>query len=412
MNDKLIQEVETFANNYFNENDLEKLVYHDMYHTVEVVKAVKMIGVGNNLTDEEMEIVIISAWFHDLGYIDSRLDHEAISADLAVSFLTKNNYPFEKIEKVKSCILATKTSKIPQNVLEEVLCDADLIHMAKKSFIERSELLKSEFENFEGRSISANEWNEKTKKFVIQHEYFTPYAKEKYTTKKLGNIIKLKEKFDKIQFKMESDEFKKEKLFFEKQRLKNKKETSGKADRGIETMFRNVIRTHVEFSMMADNKANIMISINTLILTAIVAILARKLDTNPHLIIPTTLLTVVSLSTLIFATFVTRPKITDGTFTVDDIKNKRTNLLFFGNFYKMKLDDFTWGMKEMMNDKEFLYGNMIMDFYYLGQVLGRKYKFLNICYSIFMAGMIISVLAFGIAVLVYGDGKEFGNFID
>ena len=128
-------------------------------------------------------------------------------------------------------------------------------------------------------------------------------------------------------------------------------------------MFRNVIRTHVEFSMMADNKANIMISINTLILTAIVAILARKLDTNPHLIIPTILLTVVSLSTLIFATFVTRPKITDGTFTVDDIKNKRTNLLFFGNFFKMKLDEFTWGMKEMMNDREFLYCNMIMYFY-------------------------------------------------
>ena len=130
------------------------------------------------------------------------------------------------------------------------------------------------------------------------------------------------------------------------------------------------------------------------------------------MIIPTFLLTIVSLSTLIFATFVTRPKITDGTFSVDDIKNKRTNLLFFGNFYKMKLDDFTWGMKEMMNDKEFLYGNMIMDFYYLGQVLGRKYKYLNICYSIFMIGMIISVLAFGIAVLVYGDGQDFGNFID
>jgi len=284
--------------------------------------------------------------------------------------------------------------------------------MAKKNFLERSELLKSEFENCEGKSISAKEWYEKTMKFITQHEYFTQYAKGKYTNRKLANIVKLTEQFNKMQFKVESDEFKKEKLFFEKQKLKDKKSASGKSDRGIETMFRNVIRTHVEFSMMADNKANIMISINTLILTAIVAILARKLDTNPHLIIPTILLTVVSLSTLIFATFVTRPKITDGTFTVDDIKNKRTNLLFFGNFFKMKLDEFTWGMKEMMNDREFLYGNMIMDFYYLGQVLGRKYKYLNICYSIFMVGMIISVIAFGIAVLVYGTGQDLDNFID
>ncbi len=412
MNDKLIQEVETFANNYFTENDLEKLVYHNISHTSEVVKAVKKIGVGNDLTDEEMEIVIISAWFHDLGYTVSRVDHEAVSADLALSFLTKHNYPLDKSEKIKSCILSTKTSKIPQNLLEQVLCDADLIHMAKKNFMERSELLKSEFENYEGRSISVEEWYEKTIKFITQHEYFTQYAKEKYTNKKLGNIVKLKEKLDKIQFKMGSDEFKKEKLFFEKQKLKTKKDASGKSDRGIETMFRNVIRTHVEFSGMADSKANIMISVNTLILTAVAAVLSSKLDSNPHLIIPTAVLTLSSLSTLIFAIIVTRPKITAGIFTEDDIKKKKANLLFFGNFYKMKLDEFTWGMEEMMNNKEYLYGSMIMDFYYLGQVLGRKYKYLNICYSIFLVGIIISVIAFGVAVLLTPEAANIGSIID
>jgi len=184
------------------------------------------------------------------------------------------------------------------------------------------------------------------------------------------------------------------------------------ADRGIETMFRNVIRTHVEFSAMADSKANIMISVNTLVLTAIIALLARNLDTNPHLIIPTIVLTIVSLTTLILATFVTRPKITDGVFTEEDIKNKKTNLLFFGNFYKMKLDIFSWGMKEMMKDKEFLYSSMIVDFYYLGQVLGRKYNFLNICYSIFIYGMIISVLLFTIAIILAPVATDLGPIIE
>jgi len=91
---------------------------------------------------------------------------------------------------------------------------------------------------------------------------------------------------------------------------------------------------------------------------------------------------------------VTRPKITDGKFTKDDILNKKTNLLFFGNFFKMDLPDFAWGMKEMMEDKEYLYGSMVKDFYFLGQVLGRKYKYLRICYTIFMFGLIISVIAF------------------
>ena len=183
-------------------------------------------------------------------------------------------------------------------------------------------------------------------------------------------------------------------------------------ERGIETMFRNTIRTHVEFSGLADNKANIMISINTLILTALVAVMARKLDTNPQLIIPTGILAIVSLVTLVFAILVTRPKITSGTFTKDDIKEKRVNLLFFGNFFNMNLKDFEWGMTEMMNDKEFLYGSMIKDFYYLGQVLGQKYRYLRICYNIFMYGLIISILAYAIAVILYPGGTNLGPLIE
>ena len=177
-------------------------------------------------------------------------------------------------------------------------------------------------------------------------------------------------------------------------------------------MFRNTIRTHVEFSGLADNKANIMISINTLILTALVAVMARKLDSNPQLIIPTAILALVSLVTLIFAIMVIRPEITSGTFTHDDIKEKRVNLLFSGNFFNMNLKDFEWGMTEMMGDKDFLYGSMIKDFYYLGQILGQKYRYLRICYNIFMYGLIISILAFAIAVFLYPGGTNLGPLIE
>jgi hypothetical protein len=67
----------------------------------------------------------------------------------------------------------------------------------------------------------------------------------------------------------------------------------------------------------------------------------------------------------------------------------------------MNLNDFEWGMKEMMNDSEYLYGSMIKDFYYLGIVLGKKYKYLRICYNIFMYGMIVVIAAYVIAILTY-----------
>ncbi len=412
MNSNLVHDVEKFIYEYFDKNKTKDLVYHDILHTTDVVKAAEKIGLGTNLNSEEMEILLISAWFHDTGYTIDREDHESASAEIASSYLNMNNYPPTKIEKVKSCILSTKLPQNPKNNVEEVLCDADLQHLAKKNFIERSEWLKVEEEKVTGNLISEIDWFNNSLNFISNHNFFTHYAKEKYSERKRENIVKLQKRIKKTELSEKTDRLKEEKLIFEKEKLKEKKANSGKADRGIETMFRNVIRTHVEFSSMADSKANIMISVNTLILTAIVAILSRKLDNNQHLVIPTIILTLVSLTTLVYAILVTRPKITSGLFTEEDIKKKKANLLFFGNFYKMKLDKFTWGMQEMMNDKEYLYGSMIKDFYFLGQVLGVKYKNLNICYNVFMIGIIVSIFAFAVAVVLHPGATEIGLIID
>jgi len=155
-----------------------------------------------------------------------------------------------------------------------------------------------------------------------------------------------------------------------------------------------------------------MISVNTLILTILVTVMLRKLDTNPQLIIPTAMLTLTSLVTLVYAILVTRPKVTSGMFTQQEIKEKKVNLLFFGNFFNMSLKDFTWGMQELIADKDYLYSSMITDFYYLGQVLGAKYKKLRICYTFFMYGVIISVIAFAIAFILYPDGTNLGPILE
>jgi carbon starvation protein CstA len=142
-----------------------------------------------------------------------------------------------------------------------------------------------------------------------------------------------------------------------------------------------------------------MISTNAIIISIVFGLLLSKLDTHPFLTIPTVILLAVCLTAMIFAILATRPTITRGTFTREDIEQKRANLLFFGNFYNSRLEDFEWGMKEMMNDREYLYGSMIRDLYYLGRVLGKKYRMLRICYTIFMYGLVVSVLAFLIALL-------------
>ena len=100
---------------------------------------------------------------------------------------------------------------------------------------------------------------------------------------------------------------------------------------------------------------------------------------------------------MVYATLSNRPKITEGKVTRESIKQRKANLLFFGNFYNMSLDEFQWGVNEMLKDPEYLYGSMSRDLFFLGKVLAHKYQYLSICYNTFMYGLIVSIAAFGIA---------------
>jgi len=127
--------------------------------------------------------------------------------------------------------------------------------------------------------------------------------------------------------------------------------------------------------------------------------LISRLNYYPQYIIPTGILVAACVGAATFAILSTRPSISKGRFTEEDIRNKKTNLLFFGNFHRMELEDYQWGMNQMIKDKEYLYNTMMMDIYYLGVVLAKKYKYLRIAYTIFMWGLILAVIAFAFAAI-------------
>jgi HD-GYP domain-containing protein (c-di-GMP phosphodiesterase class II) len=409
MSSEILSKVKDYAERTFREKGSTDAYYHNFNHAADVAKVAEEIADASGINENDKEILLIAAWLHDIGHIEKCEGHEAISMEIASGFLRENNYPEDGISKVVSLIDVTRLPRNPKNILEDIICDADLHHLGTEKSDFNAELLRNEIESVNSCKIPDEVWIKNNIKFFNQHRFYTDYAKDRFQTQKNINYIKLEKKLKKVNKKVEEE---KNSVFDESKKEKKKdKEKDKDAGRSIETMFRNTVRTHVDFSSMADTKANIMISVNTLILTIIVSIMIRKLDSNPQLIIPTAILTLTSLVTLVFAILVTRPKVSRGTFTEEDIKEKKVNLLFFGNFHNMSLKDFNWGMKEMMKDKGFLYDNMIMDFYYLGQVLGQKYKKLRICYTIFMYGLIISVLAFAIA-FVLNPGTELSPLIE
>lgn len=395
MDQEILEKSESFARKMISELSSD-FCYHNLEHTEEVVEAVREIGSNSELSDGEMNLVLAAAWFHDVGYSQGCEDHEGKSKAIMQEKLKEWDVPLKEIHRIGQIIESTRMPQNPKTLLDKVICDADLYHLSTDKFIEKSELLRQEILNLGlDKEVSKKQWKKTTRDFITNHTYFTNYGQVVLEPRKVMNIKSVSKKKGSIDSKYVA------KLEKELIKTKNKldKNKIQRPDRGIETMFRITSKNHLTLSGMADNKANIMISINSIILSVLVSVLFRKFEEYPNLIIPALMLVTVCLSTIVFAVLATRPNVSSGKFTREDIMNKETNLLFFGNFHGVSLDNYLWGMKEMMKDADYLYGSMIKDIYFLGIVLGKKYKMLRKSYNVFMYGFVISIVAFIIAML-------------
>ena len=382
---------------YFLAQNDQVFVYHDLRHTLNVVKAAEEIAHHYHLTERDHFIVVASAWFHDAGYFDDAKNHETEGAALAAAYLQTLQVPEADILAIKNCILATRMPQQPKNFLEQIVCDADLYHLGTEDFVQNNKKMRREMEARMGKAISKDEWRTSTIRLLETHHYFTDYCRNLLGDTKQAHLDKMRQK--------ETKQLSKTTITSESPLPPQEApdSTSGKRpSRGIETMFRITSNNNQRLNDMADNKAQIMITVNSIILSAVLSILLRKLEEYSYLAWPTYLILGVSVFTIIFSILATRPNLQPGIFSQKDIDEKKVNLLFFGNFHKMKLEDYSAGMLAVMNDRDFLYGTLIRDVYAQGVVLGRKYRLLRISYNIFMYGLIVSVLAFVTASILAG----------
>ncbi|NJB84841.1 putative metal-dependent HD superfamily phosphohydrolase [Lewinella marina] len=409
---ELLHEAESYVEDYIRDHIDPRYVYHNFQHTVAVVEAAMELAQAYDLSDRELLIVRLAAWFHDTGYNEGWEDHEVRSADNAERFLRERDIDDEElIAAVRGAIMATRMPQQPANFLEEIVADADLSHLGDLSYWDRCGRVRQEFALTRQMVMSDQEWIDFELSFMLNHEYHTEAARElfgKRKSKHVRQLYKRKKALFPDPTPASLDELEKVKRK-KKKKLKRRPDdevTEGsdlKPGRGVETMYRATYRTHVNLSSIADNKANIMLSVNAIILSISAANLFPKLDSNPHLTLPTIVLVGVCLFSLFYAIQATRPKVTEGNSSLEDIKARRSNLLFFGNFYNMKLEDFHYGMMEMIRDEDFLYSTMTRDLYYLGVVLAKKYSYLRICYNVFLFGIILAVLSFILAAVIYNQ---------
>ncbi|MBS7564633.1 phosphohydrolase [Mucilaginibacter sp. Bleaf8] len=416
-----LDRVKQYVLSYYAGQDTKMLVYHNLTHIQEVVKSATQISNHYQLNDRDFFIVIAAAWFHDTGYFVNMQQHEEESARIAEGYLRSEHIDEAIITEVKGCIMATKMPQAPTGLLQEIICDADLFHLGTDTFSDKNKLMRKEFNTVFNRDMSKHDWRQKTIRFLESHHYHTDYARLLLDAGKVRNVQALKDKEAAWQAELQAAPVveSKPESKLQSQPVQNAPQAVAEAtkiyqekkvdkkerpEKGIETMFRVTSSNHQRLSDMADNKAHIMITVNSIILSAIISLLLRRLEDYSYLIIPTAIILLVSLTTMVFAILATRPSLPPGTFTRQDVDEKKVNLLFFGNFYRMSLQDYIAGMRDVMADREFLYGSLIIDVYSQGIVLGRKYRLLRASYNIFMFGLIISVLAFIVASVINGNG--------
>lgn len=388
----IIEKTKHFTTNLFLKKLDSKYVYHNLKHVNRVVKSTMELIDHSELDEEQREVLILTAWLHDIGFTKGHENHKEESCKIASNFLKKEGYPEEKIKKVTDCILATKRGYTPQNILEKIIRDADCSHFGKTNFAETSEYLRQELALLNIASYSKKEWDQiNIDMLTTEHRFYTEYAKTNWDKVKKKNLKKL----------IKQKNLKKEIEIKESLKAKYKTESP---DRGIQTLFRVTLKNHLTLSDIADTKANILLSVNAIIISLVLSNLITKLDnpSNTYLIYPTAIFVFFSVVSMILAVLATRPNITSGEFTKEDVKNKKVNLLFFGNFHKMKLDDYQWAINELIKDKEYIYSSLTKDLYFLGLVLNRKYKILRWTYTIFIIGIIVSVFAYAMAFKFYG----------
>lgn len=393
-----ITRVQEYVMQFFQQNPQRILPYHNELHTLEMVEAARQIGNHFQLSEQDMFVVTTAAWLHGLGYYaEGGLAPEPEAADRARSVLAEIGVEAALTDQVAGCILATGEPQKPASKLEQIVCDAVLFDLGADNFPEKNKLMRKEAELLQEQDISKEDWRQQMITRLQQYHYHTDYCRVLLEPRKQEHLKRLQKKEEKKAAAEEKALVKQQEVPVEKTPKKKEK----KPTRGIETMFRVAVTNQQRLSDMADRKASIMISVNSIIISVVIGLVVHKPDVPAFFLVPTLFLLGGCVIAVIFSVLATRPKIPDGQFTEEQIRNRSVNLLFFGHFYKMKYEQYYEGMKEVMNDKEFLYGSLIKDIYSQGVVLGRKFRFLRISYTLFMYILVVAVVAYGISFIFF-----------
>ncbi len=360
-------------------------LFHNLDRTLERVKLAFDFAEAMDLSADDTKVLALAAWFQDLGYVERHEDHQKSSIRLLEAFFEKEKGDPRVLEEVKTVILGANEPD-PEGLLARALHDVNASWLGEKRFFGLNNLLRLERENLEGLQISLVDWQTAMAERLVKTNYYTSFGRSHFLDRKIKNIARQRDRLAKAGQK------------------EIRQKTGKDFGRGVDTVYRVTFRNHINLSRIADGKANMIISINTIVLSVLIALasatsIRENIVANWHFIIPVAVLMFSSLTALVFAVLSALPKVSSSRFSEEDLDTHQVSMLYFGNFLQLEKDKFVRYLRELKKDQEILYDDLARDLYMLGKVLEEKYRLLTYSYRIFMGGLVLSMLALVLIVV-------------
>lgn len=167
------------------------LFYHSPEHTIRVIEKAGIIAKHENVSENDFKLIQIAALFHDIGFIQSSLNHEALGCVIVRAYFNQNQLNKMELDTICGMILATKIPQIPHNKSEEILADADLEYLGTEDFEKIRGYLFKELK-YSNPDLTKEKWNKIQIEFMEKHSYFTTYVKKYLSEPKKRHLKELK----------------------------------------------------------------------------------------------------------------------------------------------------------------------------------------------------------------------------
>lgn len=194
INDELIEEAKKYVGSILTHDLSEKCLFHTINHTLDVLRNSEIIGRYCKLDEHSLNVLRMSALFHDVGYVDAYNDHELYSAKRAITFLKSKNIDPVTIRQVEVAIHSTKTPQNPKDQISEILCDADLMNLTFDDYFEQIDLMRMEWDRVGKAKLNKHEFYINSLEFFQTHQYHSEYGKKILQSKKEKTELKLMNK--------------------------------------------------------------------------------------------------------------------------------------------------------------------------------------------------------------------------